>query len=321
MINQKNILQVIFGAFFALILVFIYFIAVPQAEALSISPLTFEINVDPGQVITNSVRVFNNSEDAITIRMSAEDFAPTGEEGNVVIAGEINETYALSKWITLEPASFTLGPGEDKVVNFTVNIPANGEPGGHYGSILAEVGGGLVPGSVAIAQKLGSLLLVQVSGEIQERLWIKSMDTIKKIDDDYIAPSNFFEYGPVTLSTRFENTGSVHLKPRGFILIKDMFGREVASITLEQLNVLPNSVRRIESEFDKRLLLGKYTATLTAIYGSKNEPLTYTTTFWGFPWKIGGAIALGALLLFIFLIRGRKRIRVALRVLLKGHHV
>lgn len=299
---------------------------VPRAEALSISPLIFEINVNPGDEISNVIKVFNTSEtDSVTVSMSTENFVAAGEEGKVVVVDDdLNRTFSLSQWVTLEPRTFTIGPKQQQIINFTVKIPIDGEPGGHYGSILAQIsgssgsGGG---GAVAISQKIGSLLLVQVAGDVEEKLWIKSMSAGKKASDGNFLATNFLEYGPVILATRYENIGTVHLKPRGFILIKDMFGREVANITLEQLNVLPNSIRRIDTTFDKRLLLGKYTATLTAIYGSKNEPLTYTTTFWGFPWKIGGAIGFGVLVALIFLIRGRKRIRVAFKVLLKGHHV
>ncbi|MDZ4231871.1 MAG: hypothetical protein U1C72_01310, partial [Candidatus Pacearchaeota archaeon] len=174
--------------------------------------------------------------------------------------------------------------------------------------ILAS-SGAAEPGSggAAIAQKIGSLLLLQVAGAVQEEMSIRS----------FTAPA-FSEYGPITMTGRFENTGTVHLKPRGFVLVKDVLGRETARLELPQLNVLPNSIRQVDTELPDKRLFGKYSATLTAIYGSTNEPLAYTTTFWVVPWKVLGATLIGLLILAFLLYLARRRLSLALSVLVTG---
>jgi hypothetical protein len=158
-----------------------------------------------------------------------------------------------------------------------------------------------------VAQKIGSLLLLQVAGEVREQLFLKSFE----------APS-FSEYGPITLASRFENSGTVHLKPRGFVLIKNMLGGEVAKLNLVQRNVLPNSVRRMETVLDKKYLFGRYEATLIAIYGSTNEPISAVTTFWVIPWKIFLVILAVLMMFIIFFYKTRRRWRSAMRILIKG---
>ncbi|MEX2144833.1 MAG: hypothetical protein WD712_00420 [Candidatus Spechtbacterales bacterium] len=305
--NFKRILPLFFvlGLLFAPI-----FSNTAESAGISVSPLTFEFGANPGDNVSNLVKVFNTTDEQILVTMDIENFVATGEEGKVAIDSKETNAFSLAQWIVVEPATFVVPPHEFVPVEFTINVPLNAEPGGHYASILASSGGQPVAGGSAVVQKVGSLVLLQVAGEVDERMNIESVD----------AP-DFSEYGPVVISSRFRNTGSVHLKPRGFITITNILGNEVAKLNLEQKNVLPDSIRKIDTEFDGGFLFGKYTATLTAIYGSKNEPLSYTTSFWVIPWKPTVAVGAGVLVLLFILYIMRKRLALAFKILLKGHKV
>jgi len=294
------------------VIVGLAFILVNQVVAqappvLGISPLTFEITLNPGESINNVVKVSNLGDYSVVVKMEAQDFTAAGEAGEVVVKEELSETYSLAKWIKVEPETFDLEPHSQKMVSFTISVPLEGEPGGHYGTILASMVGGGMPGGPVVVQKVGALLLLQVTGEIEELLWLKSFE----------APS-FSEYGPIKLVSRFENQGTVHLRPRGFISITNWLGKEVANLPFAQRNVLPNSIRKIETTWDEHWLFGKYTATLAAIYGSANEPLSGVINFWVIPWKIVSGIVLALLLLLIFLYLTRRRWILALRILIRG---
>ena len=104
--------------------------------SIGISPLTSEITANPGDTIENYLKVYNPSPDtSVQIEMVAEDIAPTGEVGHVVVEPAETETYSLARWIETEPKEFSLAPREEKFVKFTINIPENAEPGGHYGTV------------------------------------------------------------------------------------------------------------------------------------------------------------------------------------------
>jgi len=281
------------------------------ARAVSLSPLTFELVANPGDTISNVLRVTNTDPGPVNIVIDIEDFAAIGEEGQVTLQpGEDNSTYSLAKWVTANPSTFVIPANDSRAVEFTVNVPFDAEPGGHYSSVLATVSAGPAQGGgVSIAQKVGSLLLLNVSGDVTEKLRIKEFS---------VEP--FSEYGPVDIVSRFENDGTIHLKPRGFILVKNIFGQEIEQLDLPQKNVLPRSIRRVEVPWGDKFMFGRYEATLTAIYGSTNQPLSSVTSFWIIPWKIVTAVLIGVILLLIFFIRGRKRIRLALSVLFRGAH-
>jgi len=99
-----------------------------------------------------------------------------------------------------------------------------------------------------------------------------------------------------------------------------MFGKEIDKTVLDQKNVLPNSIRRIEVNWGRKYMFGRYEATLASIYGNNNEPLSSTITFWVLPWKILLVAGIGVMLLLAVLISGRKRIRLALSIIFKGAH-
>lgn len=279
-------------------------------QGLSISPVVFEINSDPGDTLTNQLKIYNPTEYAQNVKMKVEDFTPIGEEGQVALEepSDENATYSLAKWTTVSPSEFILASKEQKIVTFAITVPQNGEPGGHYGSIVAQLSGPAEQaGGSGVTSKRGALILLRVSGNIREEVLIKSFESTKK----------FQEYGPVQLDLRFENTGNVHLKPAGFIIITDIFGKQVAQIEIPQNNVIPAAVRRAETTWEEKNLVGYYTASVVATYGNTSkETITAVTTFTVFPWKKGIVVGLILVVLIFILIRSRRRIGLALKVLL-----
>lgn len=281
-----------------------------ERVGISISPLIFELTANPGDTLTNKLRIYNPTESTISLKMEVEDFRPVGEMGEVVVVPEEEIIYSLKRWVKTEPSEFSLKPGETKFVDFTISVPKNAEPGGKYGSILATTIGvvGEMPVGLAIGQKVGALLLLTVSGELKEELTVK----------EFSAPS-FLEYGPVPFTIRFENRGTVHLRPRGFVTITNWWGKKVADIEFPQLNVMPRSIRKIETKWETRWLFGRYTAVLVGSYGTANLPFDpLVLTFWVFPWKVALGIFLALVLIIAFFIKTGKRWKMAFRVLVRG---
>ena len=283
-------------------------------SGVTVSPVTFELTANPGDIISNKIKIYNPTNKVVSIKMEAEDFKAVGEEGKVITTSESDEdtTYSLRKWIMMVPTEFTLEPGKEKIVDFIIEVPENAEPGGKYGSILAGISGSLSSGGTgtAITTKTGALVLLMVSGDLNEEL----------IVSDFSAPS-FQEYGPVPFEIKFENTGTVHVRPRGFVVVTDMFGNKVAELEFTQKNVIPGAIRRNEANWDTKWLFGKYTAALVGNYGTGNIPFESSViTFWVLPWKLMLGISLILLLIFVFFVKTKKRWRMALRILFKGEH-
>jgi len=299
---------VILGLGLGLILFTLFIIPeTAQGRGVSISPLIFELTANPGDVLENKLKVFNPTDALINVQMEVEDFTAAGEAGEVRLEEQI-ETYSLVKWVQTSPVFFTLEPNASQLVDFIINVPLNGEPGGHYGSILVSLGAeSPEAGGSAIAQKVGALVLLTVAGEMREEMWVRELSS-----------PGFSEYGPIKFDLRFQNIGTVHVRPKGFVSITNFWGKKIVDIEFPQKNVLPGSTRHVQADWSIKWLFGKYTATLVGNYGTSNIPISYVTTFWVMPWKIMSGIVLLLGLIFLFFYKTRRRFRAALRILFKG---
>jgi hypothetical protein len=270
-----------------------------SSQSLEVSPPSQGLQADPGQTITAKAKVRNKSADSISIKVRIEDFTASGEGGQVALIEK--GPQSLTSWTVLEPATFPLKPGETKEVISKINVPKEAA-GGHYGSFVFSVGGGeAAPGTASVAQEVASLFLIKISGPVNEQLSIAQ----------FSAPS-FLEFGPVPFTLKFTNLGNVHVKPFGLINITDIFGRVVKDVVVRgETNILPGASRIVTVSYGEKWLFGPYKAQAVLNFGSKNESLTATTTFFVFPVRIAAALLLVLFAIYI----GRKRLGKALKAL------
>lgn len=280
-----------------------------ESAGLSLTPPTFEIAANPGDTVTNSVKVDNLGQKPLRLAVDRRNFTAIGEDGSVGIT-ESDTGFSLASWLTVSPTEYLLPSGSSQVFTFTLKVPLNAAPGGHFGSLIFRTipTDPLVGSGASLAQELGSLILVKVAGQIEEAARIESF-----------APThNFAESGPTDLELRVQNFGNVQLKPTGSVTITNALGQSVAELPLLSKNVLPGSIRKFVITWDRRWTLGRYTATVFLSYGSPPTQLTSVTTFIVFPYRLALATLIPLLLLCTLLFRARKRLRRALHVLLTG---
>lgn len=309
MTNKKR--KLVVTAFTLLILfVVVSFVAPKLALAqestsgLSVSPPTFEFTANPGNTIESTIRVENVSDTDLKIGVDRRNFSAVGEEGSVTLS-EDNTNYTLASWITVTPEEVTIPPKQSHEFSFEINVPMNAAPGGHFSSIVFRtVSDSVDEAGATIIQEVGSLILLRVSGDIEESFEIESFTT----------DASLYEYGPVEFETRIFNDGNVHVKPKGTITIRNIFGKEVERLDLEQRNVLPKAIRKTTTTWDRRNLFGKYTATL-AVSTASNNIETTTTVFYGLPYVIVSIVLVVLIVITILFIKGRKRLALAFNVL------
>lgn len=283
-----------------------------ESRSITIIPPRFELFANPGEQLSEIIRVRNDSASPESLTVLVEDFTSTGEEGQVVLEeGQSDQLYSLAKWIQTEATDIVIQPGEEKPFTFTINVPKNAEPGGHYASVLFQGGGGQVEGGGAsVVQRVGNLILLRVSGNVTENAEIET----------FSAPT-YSQTTPLNLSLRVKNNGNTHIQPKGTIIITDLFGKKVDELPLSGQNVLPGVVRKMDTEWNKPNVLGYYTATLVSTYGQQNLPLTAATKFLVISPTAAILIGVGiiaGILFIISLISGKSRLLRALKVIISG---
>lgn len=270
-------------------------------QAIEISPPSQELEVEPGESYTLTVKIRNKSATQLPIEVRVEDFVATGDEGQVALVEE--GPWSVSSWTTISPDSFTLNPGETQEVEAQIDVPSDGAAGGRYGSLVFSVTGEREAGAAAVSQEIGSLFLIRIAGAVDEQMSLVSFSAPK-----------FSEYGPIPFSMKFRNEGNIHSRAYGLINVTNMFGHKIADIVVPPTNVFPGAERIIKAELDKKVLIGPHTAIAVMYYGNNESvSLNATTTFFVFPYKV--AIGIVGLLLVLFLIR--KRLKKASRALFK----
>jgi hypothetical protein len=299
----------------------VLFLLPSPVAALSFGPPSTDLDMDPGQTFRGTLQVFNEDVAAITVYPLVMNFeADTEEQGTprMYPADEDRLGRGLAKWVTVDRSAIMLAPGDRKELSYNVTVPKGAQPGGHYGAIiLSTKPPGQRAGSVGIDQQIASLLLVHVRGEVQEEGSIAEFG--------FVGAKVSYDHLPVDFFMRFENAGNTHLRPVGTLLIEDAFGREVATIKVNDAlrSVLPLSIRRFEFGWSrtqedasgwselmkewKNFAIGKYTATLILNYGTPEQIVTDQRVFYVWPWRLMSLVGFGIVILALFfpVLKGR----------------
>lgn len=275
-------------------------------RAFIIIPPKLELTAKPGEIIQSSIRIQNQTESEVTLSVGMSDFIVRDMYGTPeLVDPETAGEWALSQWLSFSPDSLTIPPGEQGSVSVSISVPEDALPGGRYASIYFTE-----PGLVweeraitGVTAEIRNLVLLRIAGPITEEAIVRRFQ----------AP-RFSEYGPVEFTTEIANLGNYHIRPLGAIEVKNLMGKTVANMDLQERNIFPGASQEYKNNWDKKWLFGRFKATLTATYGEQNLPLTATIFFWVWPWKITLAI-LGAIILIVVLIllikhlKGRKEMK------------
>jgi hypothetical protein len=275
-----------------------------DAYAVSLTPVRFELEGNPGTVVSEEMVLTNETDSPETYYSSFANFEAQGESGSPSF---VNPVEGLGTWMTTT-SSVTLLPGQSQIVPFSVSVPSDAEPGGNFGAIFwsttpSEVGEN---GAVTIGAKTGVLVLLSINGEVKEAGGILDFATKDS--------KKFHTSLPVNFTYRFRNDGGDRIKPNGDVLIRNLFGFLSARVPANQVegNVLPNQTRKFEALWQSKnanlhsnikedeqvsfwkhvtnewhhFAFGYYGATLSLEYGSALTAVSPTVHFWVFPWHL-----------------------------------
>lgn len=315
---------------------FLVFAAISHAQEqpfnLTASPQSFDLTAVPGNAITERIRIRNNNDTPITLRVTVDKLL-ADQQGNITV-GNFKPNEEQKDWISFPNATVAALPKEWTDIPFTLAVPKTAGLGYYY---AIRIGQENASGS---ANTTGAKLL----GEIVIPVLLSVRNSNAKIEGSLVTFSApiINEYLPVDFTVTIANTGNVHIRPTGNIFIQRSSGKEQDITTLD-VNaglgaILPQSSRTFISSWTDGFLveepvmedgvvkrdsankpinhlvvnwdkltnfrIGKYTANLLMVYdnGKRDVTIEGTTTFWVFPYKIiGGAVA--GLIILIFGIR------------------
>jgi len=287
-----------------------------KSRAISIVPSIQELALQPGDVWQGEVKIAVDTPETVQAYLEIVDFRSKGDEGGIpdfYTAQPTEYTGVLSRWMELDQDVVELEANAYHTASVTIRIPENAEPGGHYGAVLfhtlpqlEEAEGGAASST---GTSIASLFLVTVGGEIT-----KSAEIVEFYADKY-----FYETLPADFTLRIRNSGSVHVRPQGQVVITDWFNREVGrfDVNVSGGNVLPNDIRKFTENFGQKYVLagddwyelavsspfvfGMYTARLEVTLEEDGAVYTASDRFLVIPWRVVIALLLILIVLFFTL--------------------
>lgn len=260
--------------FFSLFLLLISFVFTNNvfAGSLWISPLKHEFTINPWESKNAIVKVSNNSDFAMTLYTSKEDFISWDDTWTPKFVKPEDQTspeLSLANWIKIEDENLTLAPKETREVRFTINVPKDWEPGWHYWAIFFSPWASN-NSQLAIVQRLWVLILINVPGDVKINGYTDKFTIGQKNKDNKFEEKTSFDNFPIDFNVLFKNDWNVHLKPTWKIEILDENNTPLKNIWKEVItspawayigekmvdyiplndtlwNVLPKSQRKFES--------------------------------------------------------------------------
>lgn len=270
---------------------------------IGVSPHTFEFEVNRGQVIKNKIKVLNQSEIAIPMAVKITNFTAAEETGQMLFDETSQDiSIASRKWIKIENPNFILESGETKDIRFSIEVPENAEPGGHYATVLFEP---KLPsfyfkeGGIRTLPVIGVIFLFSVEVEgllrlgqpltivefnIPENLHLKKLENFATrfggLFTEVLAAEkqkfSVVENSHLGFFLRIKNDDIYHIKPQGKLLILANNNKIVGEVEIPKTTILPGKTRQFPVEFEPKLSqkLEKYLPAAISNFISQN-------LFWG----------------------------------------
>ncbi|MFA4930866.1 MAG: DUF916 domain-containing protein [Patescibacteria group bacterium] len=237
-------------------------------------------NVDKGNTHHDQVVVENTGNTPLSIKIYPVD-ALTTADGAFALENEDENKDDVGAWVKLSESELDLAPNEQRVVDFTIDIPAETEPGEHIGGIIIENKTIKEGEQLNIKTRVGVRIYETVPGEVVKKA---SIDNIEVAGYYPSVWSLFYKYN---LKYDLINEGNVQISPDTDVSVNsNWFGHvEASTNSLDNGSIFPGKKITPEKAIEKALWFGPYNLTITSqIEGV--APVQKVYTFWVLPWKL-----------------------------------
>ena len=295
----------------------------PSTYDVTVSPVFFDLSTNPGSLVSDRIRVRNNTSSPLPIKIEVKRL--TGDENGALTLKDTSDDNSLS-WIKFESTRIVAKPLEWTNIPFKIEVPTSAAYGYYYAVSLTQdklEGSKTTGATITGAAAIPILLNVRKEGARAEAKILK-----------FSVNSYVNEYLPEDFSVLIENTGNVHIHPRGNIFITNGVDKNIGILDVNPFlsNIIPQTKKEFTSSWSNGFIvrenvledgqvkldkngkevkklkinwnkltefrLGKYTANMVLVYdnGLRDVPLEASLSFWIIPYKviIGAIIVLVA---------------------------
>jgi hypothetical protein len=263
-------------------------------DALTFTPERIDSTVYPGVPYIEELTLFNETGESTSVVLepvSLDIIDSTSGQFSFLLDSAGDPSLS---WLSVTPDQFVLGSGEKQTVTIEVLAPdtSSGSLTAGLAATFRPVSGG-EQGDINIIGVTGPYIFAEVVSE----------DSVRQGFIESFRPmggSKWVSSQPVPLSVSFANNGNVHLKPFGTIEVRDIFGRIIDEVIIneEQRTVLAKTSRTYEATWGiqaeehtsglqrelQRPLIGPFRLTVEMTYGDDVKQ-SAQITMWAIPWR------------------------------------
>ncbi len=234
-----------------------------DTNIFTLTPMSQNISLQPGQVYTGSITVANpaNAAKDFNYKVEISPYSVVGEDYTADLITQNNRSQ-ISKWIKIENPTGTLKPNDVTKVNFTITVPENAPAGGQYAALLVSSADNNVSNNgitINNVFEMASLIYANVTGKM-----------VHEGEVSEILVPGFITNTPITTNTIVKNNGNSHEFAEIAIEVKNLFNETVYPVSGESgitsEIIMPETTRLITRNINDVSPLGVYHVTETVNY-------------------------------------------------------
>lgn len=228
-------------------------------ESITLSPVNKRYKIDAGSTQTDELTILNDGSTAYDFIVYGRPYSVSNEqyEPDFVQTPSNADAY---KWVQFQQTKWRIEPGQTVKIPYTLRVPADATPGGHYGVIFAETQPPQASSTSVIRKKrVGSILYATVNGTFTTGGQTLGTDI------------PFLQFrSPLKANTTIENTGNSDFEATLNYKVSDVFGN-VKYEEQKLYAVLPQTTRKMTLEWRDSPWFGLYKVSLSSKYLDKDE--------------------------------------------------
>ncbi|KZK74531.1 MAG: hypothetical protein A3K90_05255 [Pelodictyon luteolum] len=247
-----------------------FFSDIPAAEPpgqIAVSPSMFEIPIG-AQPATRSIRLKNLKETPVTLKVEIYNWTL---DGNNTLQESPPSPQSIDQWMVINPLAFTIAPGKEQVVRFSIRPRVQPEPGEHRAIIyFNEQPSSTTKGGVEMLFRLGVGIYAYAEPIVHKgTLTALTLDRNRK-----------------TIHAELMNRGNVHTRMKGSYAIWRKgtfpgFSSMAACVNLKPGEEKPEGFIRAGNLNNSPVLAGTQRSIATAIPIPDADPQNYVIAVQG----------------------------------------
>jgi hypothetical protein len=266
----------------------------------------FRYQAKPGQMIVDSVQVFNFFSTPQTFELYATNAYDTAA-GSFALRPRGSEDFGIGAWTKLSQSQIAVPPSTAQTITFQMSIPRNATPGDYAGGIVAldttETSGSPSHSRVALREGVATAVFLRLAGRLSPGATIGALRT--KLSVPALAP--LLGTSDAHIRVVVANTGNTILSGKVWVQVTDVFGHVVKQFRPVVLpGVLPEAKITVTEPAWRELPAAGPEHVHVTFTAQGLHAVRTSTTFWVLPWGLVaglGAVALLILVVLVLLLR------------------